>query len=171
MKKEERQKNLTFKTVTTLGVDLFDHVTIASVCMAIYKTLFLNEEIEIEIKNSELDNPSLWYTVKFDEQNLEFVNMNGVNVYIHDLLKDSKIAVGENRFLKIPIAVVPSTGYSSNDYSKISIQWLEWIMEQKRRQGTPIFIQHALNGEEILIPTTNYRCNGFSNENGTQTIY
>lgn len=138
--------------------------------MAIYKTLFLKEEIEI--KNSELDCPSLWHTVKFDEQNLEFVNMNGVNVYIHDLLKDPKIVVGENRFVKSPIAVVPSTGYSSNDnYSKISIQWLEWIMEQKRRQGTPILIQHALNGGEILIPTTNYRCDGFLNENGTQTIY
>lgn len=172
MKKEERQKNGILKTVTTIGVDPFDHVTIASVCMAIYKTLFLKEEIEIEIKNSELDCPSLWHTVKFDEQNLEFVNMNGVNVYIHDLLKDPKIVVGENRFVKSPIAVVPSTGYSSNDnYSKISIQWLEWIMEQKRRQGTPIFIQHALNGGEILIPTTNYRCDGFLNENGTQTIY
>lgn len=129
MKKEERQKNGILKTVTTLGVDPFDHVTIASVCMAIYKTLFLKEEIEIEIKNSELDCPSLWHTVKFDEQNLEFVNMND----IHDLLKDPKIVVGENRFVKSPIAVVPSTGYSSNDnYSKISIQWLEWTMEQKR---------------------------------------
>lgn len=113
----------------------------------------------------------MWYTVKFDEQNLEFVNMNGVNVYIHDLVKDPKIVVGENRFVKSPITVVPSTGNSSNDNNiKLSIQWLEWIMEQKRRQGTPIFIQHAMNGGEILIPTTNYRCDGFSNENRTQTI-
>lgn len=46
MKKEERQKNGTLKTVTTLEVDPFDHV-----CVWLFiKTLFLKEEIEIEIK-------------------------------------------------------------------------------------------------------------------------
>lgn len=45
--------------------DLFDYVM--SVCMVIYKILFFKEEIDIEIKNLELDCLFLWYIVKFDE--------------------------------------------------------------------------------------------------------
>lgn len=48
--------------------------------------------------------------------------MNGVNVYIYDLLKDFKIVVGENRFVKSFLVVVLFIGYFLNDnYSKILI--------------------------------------------------
>jgi hypothetical protein len=52
----------------------------------------------------------------------------------------------------------------SGAYSYISIVWLERVME---KEG--IFIQHALNGGEYIIPGTRIRADGFCAE--TNTIY
>ena len=150
----------------TGGVDPFDYVTIASVCMGIYKTLFLKEEHEIEIKNLEND-VSTWQQIKSD---------NGINlIYYEDkwipmdeLNVRQELKLGNSRFLKSPIAVVPSAGYVAKDnYSKASIQWLEWIMEDNRRKGKDVQIQHALNGGEFKIPNTNYRCDGYDEKHNT----
>ena len=68
------------------------------------------------------------------------------------------------------IAVVPSNGNTSRDnYSKASIQWLKLVMEQKRRKGARIKIEHALNGGEFKIAGTNYRCDGY--DRCSNTIY
>ena len=45
------------------------------------------------------------------------------------------------KFLRSPIAHIPSRCYVHRDqYSKISIQWLEWMAAEKG-----LYIQHALN--------------------------
>ena len=67
------------------------------------------------------------------------------------------------RFIKSPIGVVPSGGYTHNDcFSKKSILWLELIAKRKG-----VRIQHALNGGEFLIPGTNYRVDGYTADDGT----
>ena len=67
-----------------------------------------------------------------------------------------------------PIAQISSTGYSSRDnYSKASIQWLEYRMELARRQGEQIHIQHALNGGEVPIMGTHYKVDGWTRD----TVY
>lgn len=103
---------------------------------------------------------------------LEVVNIEGSLVSVIDLKNDENVHVGKRDF-KSPIAVVPSQGYTKRDnYSKISIQWLEWLMEKSRQRGNPIRISHALNGGEYQIPGTNYRCDGFvHNSSGKGTIY
>ena len=45
------------------GVDPFDYVTIASLCMGIFKTLFLKEEHEVEIRDVEKEESS-WHSLK-----------------------------------------------------------------------------------------------------------
>jgi hypothetical protein len=49
-------------------------------------------------------------------------------------------------------------------YSKQQIQWLECISNLKG-----IYIQHALNNNEYIIPTTNFKADGYCKE--TNTIY
>ncbi len=49
-------------------------------------------------------------------------------------------------------------------FSKMSIDWLESIMEQEN-----IHIQHALNGGEYQIPGTRYKADGYCKE--TNTVY
>jgi len=51
-----------------------------------------------------------------------------------------------------------------NSYSKISIEWLEGIMDNQT-----IFIQHAKNNGEYKIPNTNIRVDGYCKE--TNTVY
>lgn len=123
------QADGTVKKSTALGIDPFDYITIASVCMGIFKSLFLKGEYKI-------------------------------------------VQLGRRHF-KSPIAVVPSQGYTKRDnFSKISIQWLEWLMETSRQRGNPLIISHALNGGEYRVPDTNYRCDGFVvNPTGKGTIY
>jgi G:T-mismatch repair DNA endonuclease (very short patch repair protein) len=72
--------------------------------------------------------------------------------------------------LESPIGQVPAAGYvKQENFSKESIQWLEWIMEANRQGGEPITIQHALNKGEFHIPGTNYRADGYCE--ATNTIY
>jgi len=54
-----------------------------------------------------------------------------------------------------PLAQVPSNGYIARDqYSKVSIQWLELCMKESTDKGEIINIQHALNGGEVKLPGT-----------------
>jgi len=57
------------------------------------------------------------------------------------------------------IAIRYTTGYSI-----ACIRWLESIMESEN-----IFIQHAANGDEYIIPATRYKADGYCVE--TNTIY
>jgi hypothetical protein len=156
------------ETSTTHGVDPFDYVTIASVCMGIFKTLFLNEEKKVEIIQ---DSGCTWHDIHYKE-GIQGLYLNHRWMSLSDLKKHDNLRVGRQTFTS-PIAIVPSTGYTGRDnYSKVSIQWLEWLMEKSKHRGKPIFIQHALNKGEYRIPGTNYRCDGFvEKENGKGTIY
>lgn len=89
-----------------------------------------------------------------------------------DLQNGENVQKGKRHF-KSPIAVVPSHGYCKRDnFSKISIQWLEWLIEKSRQRGKPMNISHALNGGEYQIPGTNYRCDGFvPSPTGKGTVY
>ncbi len=53
---------------------------------------------------------------------------------------------------------------SNKFYSKISIEWLTFVMLNEN-----IDIQHAKNGGEFIIPTTNYRADGYCSK--TNTVY
>lgn len=162
------QADGTVKKSTAFGIDPFDYITIASVCMGIFKSLFLKGEYKIEITR---DEKSHWYAVNYLE-GLEVVNFDDSLMSVTDLVNDESVQLGRRHF-KSPIAVVPSQGYTKRDnFSKISIQWLEWLMETSRQRGNPLIISHALNGGEYRVPDTNYRCDGFVvNPTGKGTIY
>lgn len=63
-----------------------------------------------------------------------------------------------------------SEGYvKRNNYSKTSVQWLEWLMVKSKRTGQPAHIRHALNGGEYRIAVTNYRADGYDVK--TKAVY
>ena len=75
--------------------------------------------------------------------------------------KDAKVV--QKKPIISSIAQVPSTGYVQRDnFSKASIQWLEYRMEIARRKGETINIKHALNGGEVAIIGTHYKVDGRS---------
>lgn len=132
------------------------------------KTLFLKHNTEIEITRDQI---STWHKIHFFE-GVKGVCYAGKWIALSDLEKEENTEIGKQQ-LTSPIAVVPSQGYASKDnYSKISIQWLEWLMQRSCQRGKPVHICHALNGGEYHVPGTNYRCDGFAeNPNGKGTIY
>uniref|UniRef100_A0A8W8MKJ3 Uncharacterized protein n=1 Tax=Magallana gigas TaxID=29159 RepID=A0A8W8MKJ3_MAGGI len=118
------------------------------------------------------DGDTKWYDIEH-LRGLQVVNVEEESwVSLVDLQHDENVQIGKRQF-ESPIAVVPSQGYTKRDnYSKVSIQWLEWLMEKSRQRGNPIHISHALNGGEYQIPGTNYRCDGFvPSPTGKGTVY
>ncbi|MES9881304.1 MAG: DNA polymerase, partial [Sedimenticola sp.] len=142
----------------------FQNVTIASTCMHIYKSLFLPENYVLKIRDTSGQSKWVPATVKNGRWKIlldaNWVELNTLTGY----------AVEAKKFMDSPIAQVPSGGYCNRDtYSKISIQWLEYLMHKSRKSQSPIQIQHALNGGEYAIPGTRYKVDGFCAN--TNTVY
>ena len=145
----------------TNDVDPFDYVTIAGACMGIFKTLFLNEEHEMEIRDDH-NNQTIWLPERFVDSDRQVLYDN---CWTSLSKLNNHLTLGRRRFVKSPIGMVPPDGYSSRDnFSKSSIQWLEWLMKQNG-----IHITHALNGGEYKIPETNYRVDGY--DEISKTVY
>ena len=70
----------------------------------------------------------------------------------------------EKEFLRSPIAKIPPGGYKIDQYSKSSIQYLEWV---SRCEG--VKIQYPLNEGEVKLPATRYKLDGYCHE--TNTVY
>ena len=141
------------------GIDPFQLITIASLCMRIFKSKFLPENWEIKVtNNNEISDwlPACLVDDKFT------VDLNGTSM-TSEQLQENGYLIEDKKFVCSPIAQVPSYGYSSRDtFSMASIQWLEWYMEDKKSKGNPIHIRHALNGGEVKISGTNYRVDGYA---------
>ena len=107
------------------GLDPFAFITIASVCMAVFRTNFMMEKWQLTLHN--------------DQQVLVTKTRDGLS----PLLNFKKAS-----FISSHIAKVPAGGYSGRDnYSHESIKWLEY---EAQRRG--IHIRHALNGGEVKVP-------------------
>lgn len=73
----------------------------------------------------------------------------------------SGVVISSKKCFQSDIAQVTSKGYTQRDnFSKASIQWLEYLMEIARRKGEDLRIQHALNGGEVYIVGTPYKVDG-----------
>ena len=144
-------------TTTQCGVDPFTYLTIASVCMAIYRAKFICEEYEVTVYDG-----STYPGVMKDGQLAVMKDGQWISAQDLDIINST--------FIKSPIGQVPAAGYVKHEnFSKESIQWLEWLMHVKCQKGNPIHIQHALNGGEYHVPGTAYRADGFCKE--TNTIF
>jgi G:T-mismatch repair DNA endonuclease (very short patch repair protein) len=146
-------------------VDPFNHITIASVCMSVYKTKFLQEELKVKIsRQGEMQG---WFPGK----------RVGGDLYVHipdkgwvkdQDMQENDYFVEDTEFISSPLAQVPSVGYHRDQFSKISISWLEWLMQKERREGVQLlYIRHALNEGEFRLPNSKYKLDGYCAETNT----
>ncbi|OOY49400.1 hypothetical protein BOV97_12840 [Solemya velum gill symbiont] len=136
------------------AVDPYHYVTIASVCMGIYRTKFLEEKWRVRVSGEDD-----WIPAKMVEGKLVIL-WKGEWVLLEDI---EDVTVEKREFVSTPIAQVPSTGYR-DQYSKASIEWLEWMA-----QKDGVIIRHALNGGEKKVGKTRYKLDGYCAE--TDTAY
>ena len=134
----------------TGAVDPFDSVTIASVCMNVYRTKFLEEEWRVKLVGD-----SDWVPAKYMDGRMKVLRGD-------QWVSEAEVVIGEKEFVCSPIAKIPPGGYKIDQYSKSSIQYLEWV---SRREG--VKIQHALNGGEVGLPGTRYKVDGYCHETNT----
>ena len=98
------------KKMKSVAIDPFDFVTVASLCMGIYKTKFLEEQWRVKMNDNSEWSPALYV-----DGNLQvFLN----NKWIKEgELKDDEIK--DKQFLKSPIAKITPFGYN-DQFSKAS---------------------------------------------------
>ena len=142
--------------IEATDVDPFQYVTIASVCMGVFKVMFLEERFEVVLS-----------TPKGGETNTipAILGQTGWKCFINgkwERLKDTGYSVKTKTRVGTNIAQVPSGGYVQRDnFSKDCIEWLETIQDKAKKEGKPVRIQHALNGGEKKIPGTRYKTDGY----------
>ena len=122
----------------------FDSVTIASVCMNVYRTKFLEEDWRVKLAGDSGLVPAKY--------------MDGCMKVLRgdQWVSVAEVVIGEKEFVRSPIAKIPPGGYKIYQYSKSSLQYLEWV---SRRDG--VKIQHILNGGEVRLPGTRYKLDGY----------
>ena len=143
------------------SVDPFRYTTIASVCMGVFKTKFMNEHHEAVLLHKATRERRKTDVLVKDGQSLYFIN--DIPTTLEDLSRDWDVEK-KARFVKSDIACVPSQGYCIDQYSDISIKWLEYLNQTLNLQ-----IQHALNKGEYQVPNTKFKADGF--DPLTNTIY
>ena len=122
--------------------------------MNLYRTKFLEEEWRVKLAED-----TNWVTAKYKDGCMKFLQGDR-------WLTEDKVVFGKKEFGYFPIAKIPPGGYKMDQYSKSSIQYLEWVAKRD-----DIKIQHALNGGEIGLPGTRYKLDGYSYETNTTLEY
>lgn len=156
------------------GIDPFNYITIASLCLGIFRARFLPEKYSIltqensqkECSHGYLCNCS-WIEGRKSSMGapLEIRNSQGQWVSIPD------DAVAACRFESSPIASTPSDEYGvKRNHSIISMQWLALEEKKWAAKGQ---MKHARNGGEYVVQYKNdkgiirYALDGFLEEDKT----
>jgi hypothetical protein len=118
-----------------IGIDPLQYNTLASVCMATYRHMFLTEKHTVELT----DGRTVTGLLKNSEMKLFDQEGNSID--------PKSVGVKSTKFVSSPFAKMPACGFSGLDtHSRSSILWLE---SEARRLG--VHITHARNGGEHRV--------------------
>lgn len=124
------------------GLDPFQFITIASVCMRVFRYAFFDEEWDVllaeEAASAEAQGRDpVWAPAKLTNRGQFLVPNNA------EWVPSDACRITEKRFLRSDIACVPKRGFGSRlKYSKVSMEWLAYFGHTHS-----VNVQHALNGE------------------------
>ena len=93
------------------AVDPFDSVTIALVCMNVYRTKFLKEKWRVKLAED-----TNWLTAKYKDGRMKVLRGDR-------LVSEDEVVIRKIEFVRSPIAKIPPGGYKTDQYSKSSIQY------------------------------------------------
>ena len=181
-KKKEIQdiENMISMTISEHAIDCFSFLTIASVCMGIFRGKFLKETWSVLIKEDSK------HDCKHDKNCVcEWVEARKIDASspLEVMWKGkweprSKFNIIKEKFVKSPIGLVPTHGYGCKDsHSKESIEWLSLLQKQWLDKGKPIAIQHARSGagEKIITcqglnKVVKYKVDGYFEYQGKRYV-
>ena len=161
-----RQMMMSTSVVGDVGVDPLCHVTIASACMRIYRTLFMEEEWELlyedEVQQARTEG-------RLPEKVTGMLKGGQMSVFDLDgslTSCDQLGSISEKHFVKSDIALVPQYGFRTDRYSIKAIKYLKWLEQDMNDKGITVKIQHALTaqGEKRILSEDGkhyYRVDGY----------
>ena len=170
--------NMVFKTIYQNAVDPFAFLTIASVCMGIFRSKFLEETWLVLTKEEADKNPTCLHNNECVCDWIPARKINGfseLEVLVNTKwVKSENVTIVKRKFLNSPIGVIPQSGYSGDRHSKNSIEWLLSLEKKKNDEGKNIRIQHARTeeGEKVVTFTqgvkrpVRYKLDGYFEYNG-----
>jgi hypothetical protein len=128
------------RVTKVIGIDPFQYNTLASVCMATYRYLFLTEKNSIELEDGRT------VTGYLQNDRLRLVDeMSGGDGNGETIDPDTVQIV--KKFVSTPFARMPACGFGGLDtHSRSSIIWLQF---EAKRHG--VEIQQAQNGGEHRV--------------------
>jgi hypothetical protein len=141
-------------------VDVFNHITVASVTMATYRALFMTEVYQVTVDGE---------TFQALRKGGVYYPMNSQGLPDTDMPIDPTL-IQDKVFSKSHIPQAPATGYTGggDNYSKVSIEWLKWT---EKGLGRPLTTALSDTGE-FRITTADghtYRVDGYDEH--TLTVY
>ena len=173
-------ENLMTMSIYENAIDSFSFLTIASVCMGIFKGKFLTETWSVLIKENgvedckhEKDCVCTWIEGRIvDSSSPLEVWWNG------KWEPRSKFTIMKEKFVKSPIGLPPVHGYGCKDnHSKESMEWLCVLQKEWIEKGKFIDIQHARSteGEKIitcqgLTRLVHYKVDGYFEFDGKKYV-
>ena len=150
------EEDYSVSKVFTKTVDPFTFVTIASVCMGIFRSKFLKEEYKVLIKENVKGTCTHGYRC-------QCVWLKGIKQNVYSSMEVSYkgewkpislFNVVKQKFVKSPIALIPTHGYSGKDnHSKESLEWLSLLEKRMKEREKHVNIQHARSsaGEKVVL--------------------
>ena len=158
---ELNPEDMIFEKVLQNTVDPFSFLTIASVCMGIFRAKYLPEKWKILTTQEHLKHDKCYHEWNCQCQWLEGRKINAsspLEVLINGEWKRSdEISIKKSVFVSSPIGLIPSQGYNNSDnHSKQSLQWLSIVEKNFNENGHHIKIQHArtAHGEKFVYYNT-----------------
>ena len=128
------------------AVDPFSYLTIASVCLGVFKTKFISEEWKVLLESNILQGCLHQNECVCKWHKARKVNAHAdLEIFIDDIWQNEcHLKISKRKFVKSPIALIPPNGYAGKDnHSKESIQWLSHLEKRIKEGGKDINIQHA----------------------------
>ena len=131
------------------NVECFRSVTMAGLCMLVFRSQFATETWEVKLCDSDVMLPAR----KRGQDNLEILS-EGKWVDIDE----SGLSLEKAKFVESPIVLTTANGIQGNNvnHSKDSIEWLEYM---SHKLGWRII--HARNGGEHKLPGSKYFVDGY----------
>ena len=129
------------------GLDVFSCTTIASVCMTLFRTKFLEQTYTAEIP--DVSDVTQRESHNVTEKGCVITTDTGVVIDKHKIMSRTNI--------ESSIARAPAGGYAPrHGFSRVAIEWLEW---ERNERG--IAITHALNSPTGEVRIGPYKVDGF----------
>ena len=160
-------------------IDPFSFLTIASVCLGVFRAKFLPETWSVLTKEKASLHTQCKHQWNCVCEWLEARKLSGdaeMEVWYEDKwVPRSTLTVVKEKFVKSPIGIIPPHGYSGRDNHSIeSLHWLLTLEEWSKKRGKNIKIQHARNGGEKVVTykgrtgLIKYKLDGYFEVNGVK---